>query len=201
MMNEDDIIKYLPNYLNTKEQKALFDELNEFPDNIDTRLYSNKLDDNIIYQGDGLKDLPIVDLTNIEKGIKLQKCIILSNTCDMDIANKRNFTPSIIYAPIIALSNYRRYLEKNKIDKEKIKSHIVSIKKQFITQILFLPANNTIEDSLVFLDRIQNIDYRYISRKTLEERRLFTLSNYGFYLFIYKLSIHFLRIQERVHRN
>lgn len=70
------------------------------------RMYTYSLDNNIIYQGDGIKEMPIIDLANIGKGVKITNCLILSNTCDMDIANNRLFPASIMYAPIINLANY-----------------------------------------------------------------------------------------------
>lgn len=68
------------------------------------------------------------------------------------------------------------------------------------TQIIFLPANSQMEDSIVFLDKIYHVDNRFINRDTLEDQRLFSLSDYGFYMLIFKLSIHFSRIQEKVNR-
>ena len=65
---------------------------------------------------------------------------------------------------------------------------------------MFLPKNKNIEDSIIFLDRILHIDCRSVNRDTLKEQRLFSLSDYGFYLLIFKLSVHFSRIQEKVDR-
>ncbi len=56
------------------------------------------------------------------------------------------------------------------------------------------------EDSIVFLDKIYHVDNRFINRDTLEDQRLFSLSDYGFYMLIFKLSVHFSRIQEKVNR-
>ena len=163
-------------------------------------MYTYSLDNNIIYQGEGIKEMPIIDLANIGKGVKITNCLILSNTCDMDIANNRLFPASIMYAPIINLANYISVLQKQGVDDTKIKNHVTNLKQQKITQIIYLPANSRIDDSIVFLDRIQHIDNRYIDRNLLETKRLFSLSDYGFYMLIFKLSVHFSRIQEKVNR-
>ncbi len=63
------------------------------------------------------------------------------------------------------------------------------------------PQKPNLEESLVFLDRIWNLDNNYIDRSSLNKSRLFTLSNTGFYIFLTKLSIHFSRIRERVDRD
>lgn len=82
----------------------------------------------------------------------------------------------------------------------KLKTTFQISKQQKITQIIFLPANSQMEDSIVFLDKIYHVDNRFINRDTLEDQRLFSLSDYGFYMLIFKLSIHFSRIQEKVNR-
>lgn len=106
MITEDELKKYLPKYLSEENYNNLLTELKSFPYNIDNRMYTYSLDNNIIYQGDGIKEMPIIDLANIGKGVKITNCLILSNTCDMDIANNRLFPASIMYAPIINLANY-----------------------------------------------------------------------------------------------
>ena len=39
--------------------------------------------------------------------------IILSNTCDIDLQNERNFPSQIVYAPIFSLEKYRQTLINN----------------------------------------------------------------------------------------
>ena len=85
---------------------------------------------------------------------------------------------------------------------ESINDHIARIKKQYISHIFFLPAGSQLEnDSIVLFDRINSLPNSLQDRNKIPEQRLFTLSDYGFYLFLYKLSIHFTRIRENVSRN
>lgn len=200
MMVENEIRKYLPKYLSEENYKILLNELKSFPRNIDGRMYSIPNDQRVIFQGDGIKNMPVVDLSNVEKGTKKVNCLILSNTCDIDTENKRLFSSAMMYAPIIDLSKYVEILRKKGVDNQKINSHISDLREQRITQILFLPKTTNTEDSIVFLDRILHIDNKYIDRNTLNKTRLFSLSDYGFYLLVFKLSVHFSRIQEKVNR-
>ena len=188
MITEDELKKYLPKYLSEENYKTLLAELKSFPYNIDGRMYTSMLDKNVIFQGDGLKKMPIIDLVNIERGVKNVSCLILSNTCDMDLSNSRMFPASIMYAPIINLTRYISVLQKQGVNSSKIENHISDLKQQ------------KMEDSIVFLDKIYHVDNRFINRDTLEDQRLFSLSDYGFYMLIFKLSIHFSRIQEKVNR-
>jgi hypothetical protein len=200
-MNFDDFKLYLPKYLSADSEKELFEGLKNFPTNIDARLYTTYLkDEEIIYQGDGIKEMLVINLPTIEA--KPVNSMIISNTCDIDLANKRMFSSNIIYCPIIKLSKYQDLLKSKSGKTEKqINSHITAIKNQEITQVFFLPnGNGIIEESIVFLDRINHISNDYISREKLSNDRIFTLSDYGAYLFLLKLSIHFTRIQDKVER-
>ncbi len=198
----DDIKMYLPKYLSEDDTKRLLSELQNFPTNLDKRFYSSFLEnEDIIFQGDGLTDFIVVNLPN-EVFFKAP-IIVFSNTCDIDNSNKRLFSSNICYAPLFSLESYKQELLEEKIKNEQsINNHIEDIKKQKITQILYLPKGYKLpEDCIVFLDRLNHCDNNSISRDNISQRKIFMLSNYGFYLFLVKISIHFTRIQENVNRN
>jgi hypothetical protein len=200
-MNLDDIKIYLPKFLSAESDRELFNGLKDFPENIDERLYTTYLHDTkIVYQGDGLNNLLVVNLPKSE--IKPVPGIILSNTCDIDLQNERNFPSQIVYAPIFSLAKYRQTLLNNsKKSKEQITDHINAIKKQAITQIFYLPKfEGKLDESIVFLDRVNNMPNTLIERDKITTNRIFTLSDYGAYLFLLKLSIHFTRVQDKVER-
>lgn len=69
-----------------------------------------------------LKKMPIIDLVNIERGVKNVSCLILSNTCDMDLSNSRMFPASIMYAPIINLTTYISVLQNKVLIVAKLKT-------------------------------------------------------------------------------
>lgn len=200
-MKLEDFKLYLPKFLSAESDKELFDGLRNFPNNIDSRIYTNYLtDSHIIYQGDGIDDMLFINLPKPD--IKPIPSMILSNTCDIDLANVRNFPSQVVYAPIFNLRKYQEALYANSSKaKDQINSHIDALKNQEITQIFYLPkVENKIDDSIVFFDRVCNFPNKLISRENLKEKRLFTLSDYGSYLFLLKLSIHFTRIQDKVER-
>lgn len=200
MITDEELKKYLPKYLSEENYNNLLSELKSFPDNIDSRMYTSYLNDEVIYQGDGIDNMPIIDLAQSDKGTQAVPALILSNTCDMDLSNIRMFPSSIMYAPIIKLSKYQSVLSKHCFDANKIENHINNLKQQKITQIMYLPAIGNMEESLVFLDRVFNINNKYIDRTNLKNIRIFSFSDYGFYLLVFKLSVHFSRIQEKVNR-
>lgn len=200
-MNFEEIKLYLPKFLSTESDRDLFESIKEFPKSQFKSFYTQKLkNEDIIFQGDGIQNLMVINLPDTK--VDIANCIIFSNTCDIDLNNKRNFPSQIVYSPIIELNKYYNLLiSKSYKSEEQIKSHIDSIKKQEITQIFYLPESTNIKESIVFLDRVCNISNETLKRERLSHERLFTLSNYGVYLFILKLSIHFTRIQDKVDRD
>lgn len=199
-MNIQETIRlFLPKYLSPDAQQNLLDCIKDFPDNIDSRFYTNYLKDKpVLYQGDGIRQLPISNFPGNE--IRKQQAVIFSNTCDTDLENKRLFPSRIIYAPIVELSKYKRFLERNGIAQTRIDNHISTIKKQEITQVFYLPPNTSFNESIVFMDRLNNCSNAYIDRDELPKQRIFTLSNYGYYLFLLKMSLSMMRIHEKVDR-
>lgn len=206
MINIEEIKKYLPQYLSESATISLFNELKQFPENIDKRIYTEKLKgDASIYQGDGLHGLLCINLPNTDAKPLLG--MVFSNTCDIDNQNKRLFDARLAFAPIFNLSKYRnaiikKYVISKKKTIESVDSHIEDIKKQNISQIFYLPQGSGLEnESLVFFDRINNLPSNYFNEKEIINNRVFSLSDYGFYLFLFKLSIHFTRVRENVHRS
>lgn len=201
MINLDELKQYLPRFLSENSEKSLFAGLKDFPNNLDGRFYTSKLkNEEIIFQGDGLKGLLVINLP--AKEINEATCLVFSNTCDLDLANSRLFPSQVVYAPIFNLEKYKNQLENlSGFSAEKIESHIAAIKKQEITQIFYLPQfGASMKESLVFLDRINNCSNSNFNRTTLCSQRIFSLSDYGFYVFLLKLSIHFNRIRDQVDR-
>lgn len=200
MIDLEEIKQYLPKYLSSNSEQKLFEGLKDFPENIDSRLYASKLiDENLIYQGDGLEGLLVINLPDTL--IKETASVVLSNTCDMDLNNRRIFSSSICYSPIINLDKYIKKLEARNVSSDKIQQFINILKKQKINQIFFLPKGGKLEnDSFIFLNKINHCDNNCIRRDELSRKRLFVLSNYGLYLFLFKLSVHFTRIHEGIDR-
>lgn len=198
---QQDLKLYLPSYLSQGSDKELYDFLKNFPLKISKKFYSIIADETKnIYQGDGIVDLPVIKFPDTEW--RKQHCIVLSNTCDNSLDNARFFSSQIIYAPIFNLQKYRLILTKENYAKDRIDSHINSIREQKISSIFYLPKiNDEYGESLVFLDRLFHAPSKMINIEQLNEKRTFSLSNQGFYILLYKLSVHFSRIKERLDRN
>ncbi len=197
-----EIHKHLSEYLSASGTPELLQEIDEqFPDIHPTRMYTSvHVNEEVIFQGDGIRELLYVHLPLTD--IRPWSCMVFSNTCDIDPHNKGIYPPSICYAPIIRLNKYCQALENTgKWTPEQLKSHAEAIRSQKMTTAFYLPRGNKLEaESLVLMDRLCHCDNNSVSRKEIPARRLFTLSNIGAYLFMFKLSVHLLRMTDSVLR-
>lgn len=187
----DEIKKYLPPYLSEETQNQLFEDIKNFPNPFDIFTHSPFKE---ILQGDGL-------IINVEN--KELKVMVISNSCDIDINNKRYFDSYMLYTPLFSLEEYKNSLLNGGIKEDNVKNHINDIKKQLITQIFYLPNSaysGLGEEAFIFFDRITNISNNKIPRDNIKKNRLFSLNQSGFYIFLLKLSIHFTRMKEGIDR-
>ena len=199
-MNEifGQIRDYLPKFLSSAAQAELFRELEQFPDNIDSRIYSQiAKGSGEIYQGDGVCRLPVVNLPSSE--MKEASCLILSNSCDISPANDRYLDGRIAYCPIVPLRKLKRLIEQ--VRPRGVEDIMTSIRRQRLTTMFYLPVGGgVLEDSVAMFDHPLNCALTPDTYRDFAGRKAYSLSNYGFYLFLFKISVHMTRIADAVDR-
>ena len=198
---EENIKRYLPQYLSEDKLTSLKKELKNFGNGYDSGKYFTTIlnSDPNLFQGDCVK-AQVWNLPDIK--IREENVILLSNTCDMDISNLRLNPCRVMYAPIFNLEKYLQKLIDKKFEKNSIANHIKDIQNQLVSQILYLPTKSILGyDSFVLFDRTISIPLTPEIVANCTKTRKVSLSNYGFYLFLLKLSYHFTRIQEHVDRD
>lgn len=160
--------------------------------------YINKYPSEVL-QGDGWPKLEVI---RFEDGERIRiKGIVLSNTCDIAPGNERAIPPKLVFAPIIKLSNYVMRLAAANLNSEQIDSKLQAIRGQSVTTMFYLPAGAGLEDEYIaLLDDLHTIP-AYAFTTGQDHPKLFTLSMVGFYLFLFKLSVHFCRFHEEVDRD
>ena len=192
----EDISVFLPKYLSPEEQQGLFKEIKKFPDSFVFFDNSHQFDSELL-QGDGWRGLVAINFQTLDK--KVVSGVVISNSCDIDIRNKRDFNPNILFAPILKLESVKQKLLDGKKSEEYIEERFSVIRKQRLTSMFYIPEKDgVINESVILLDDIHRhpLDDFVATEKT----KLFTLSQAAFYLFLIKLSIHFHRVHEGVHR-
>lgn len=142
--------------------------------------------------------MPYIDYASGES--TTLKAVLLSNSCDIDPNNHRDFPIQITCAPLISLAKYEAALKAREgLDEAAISGKLSAIRKQHITNMIFFPSGHLLEeDCIAMLDRALSLPYKlFFERK---ERKLFTLNQLGHYLLSFKLSVHFCRLQEGIAR-
>lgn len=192
-----DIQESIPSYLTKEAKDGLLKALQEdFPKKIN--YYSNSYMDELL-QGDGWKGLDIINIETLNKKPILG--IILSNSCDISDENKRDVPPYIVFAPLISLDAYANILRKKDIPEHSINAKFTAIREQKVTSMFYLPKfDSTMGESVALLDQVCSIPIDYFTKSTTKSKK-FTLSQVGFWLFLFKLSIHFCRFHEKIHRD
>ena len=125
----------------------------------------------------------------------------ISNSCDIDPNNPRVQPTQITFAPLVKLSQYEEILRRSWTDAQRIQNRLDSIRDQKTTNIFFLPEGGPLsEDYIINFDDISSMPAS-LHMESKEREKLFTLSDTGFYLLVFKLSVHFCSLQENVNRS
>ena len=197
LVNATAIQEHIPRYLTLDQREALAQALNKFPTNSEYYLIGKYTDE--LLQGDGWTKMQVLRFDTGERKNVLE--IIFSNTCDIIPENKRDVPTNIVFAPILKLSNYVDLLRRAGLAGDRIGDKIASIKAQQISTIFYLPdaVGSLSEEHIVLLDDVHTMPSSAFQGAP-GNTKTFTLSNLGFYIFIFKLSMHFCRLREDVSR-
>lgn len=196
----DALQQQLPFYLTgDPERRALIRELKALSEGATKGYFIPAESDpynGTMLQGDGWGGLQIVSLSDGES--RSIRGIILSNSCDISDQNPRPLAPKIAFAPLVRLSRLRECFVRKRLDAGRIENKLRDIRSQKVTSIFYLPADQPLDDEyVVLLDDIHSI---HVSVNEEKRQKIFTLSMAGFYLFVFKLSVHFCRLHENVDR-
>jgi hypothetical protein len=185
----------IPYYLTQEAKENLVKALANFPQN---KNYYTNLYQNYLLQGGGWSCLALI---RIEAGLKKSvKGIIISNSCDIDNNNDRQISPNVIFSPIIKLNSYLDLLQNEGLNSDSVQNKTDAIREQKITSLFYLPKGPGLEENYVApLDDLYTLSISNFSAG-IKQKKLFTLSPFGFYIFLFKLSVHFCRFHENVDR-
>lgn len=198
----DNLKDQIPYYLTQEQRVGLLRALEDFPQNTNYYLVNYPQDlKEMVLQGDIFKGLPVVNFTHGELAeSKAIKGIILSNSCDISPENTRSRPMKVLFAPLINLEKFCEKLLNNGVESKSIESQVKAIKEQKVSNVIYLPRSEAFEESVVFLDDVYQMPSGDLIEKVKESDKLITLSQVGFYIFLFKLSIHFCRFHENVSR-
>jgi len=191
----DDIRLYLPKYLSAERQEDLRAELRQFPNN--RSIYSNRNVEDEMLQGDGWRGFIAIDFHSRQD--KVLSGLVVSNSCDTDRRNTRPISTNILFAPLVREEAYGAALIDAGKSQEQRDDILTSIRLQQVTFLMHLPGiTGEFEPSIARFDDLRGhpLDAFFGGGTS----RVFRLSDFGLYLLLFKLSLHFTRMQEGVAR-
>lgn len=193
--------KQLPYYLTADpDKKLLVQEIKALTDGARRGYVVPKNIDRFatdMIQGDGWRGFQFFSFSEGNK--KNTQGIVLSNSCDISLENERALPSKVTFAILIKLSKLQERFENKGISADQITSKISAIRAQTVSNLFYIPADGHLDEEYVaLLDDLHSMPLNLIKEPS---EKLFTLTMAGFYLFIFKLSVHFCRMHENINRS
>ena len=130
--------------------------------------------------------------------------LLISNSCDVTVENDRSVNnKEALFAPIIPLDNYLGLKRDLGYTDQQLATFYTALKKQSYTNLIYFPKNEINgQEYIVRLDKISWVPQTALidMLKDLDNQRFISLSDWGYYLFITKLSVHLCRVPEEIER-
>lgn len=194
---EEASARYLPAGLAGSDLREMYEDLARL-DQGTLRFYSSDVFD-FSLQGDGFTGAPFPVFDIGEPRIARARVMLLTNTCDMSLDNRRSEPVRVTLAPVVRLSRYRTLAMEGGVSEQTFDGKVAAMRLHRVSSVFLLPAGATLEEeSIVLFDRLQSLPLSVFHEGA--PQRIFTLSNQAFWLLTVKLSIHFSRLQEGVSR-
>jgi hypothetical protein len=195
-VERESLEQFVPHYLTQDQKSGLQSALKAFPHKAN---YYDAFPQPGILQGDCFNYVPI--RRHSDGVLSDVDCLVLSNTCDVDSANKRLYPASVVVTPLIALDAFRELLVKKGVHINAVDSHVAAIRQQAITNIFYLPSGGSfVGDRIARFDQCFSLSLQTFENAVSKGRRLASLSQLGFYILTFKVSLHFCRMHEGIAR-
>ena len=125
--------------------------------------------------------------------------IILSNSCDIDENNRRKYPVNVTFAPLLPLEALSTLWRSAGANEKQISSKLNMVKRQTVSHLFYLPSGPDSEEAVADFSMLGVMRMDDFLNK-LTRKHIFTLNQVGYYFFLIKLSIHFLRLTDGVQR-
>lgn len=187
----EDFQRQLPPFLTSAKKQEILDAIKDFPEKFNPYQYVKE--DPFAEQGDIFADVPFYFYENNKKEHKI--AMVLSNACDISPENKRYAPVKVITALLLKFDRFSDLIRRN-LPSSSAESIERDIKSQKITNMMYLPKGAALqEDYILKFDCLTSIPLKEFL--TNRGERLARLSLFGYYMLLFKLSVHFCRFPER----
>lgn len=187
---------FLPKYLAEQDTRKLYEEIRKFPTNHNYYTSAPIEPADELVQGDCVRGFTIYN-HNDSRAMGDIAGLVVSNSCDIAPENQRNLPVNVLFAPLISLSKFASRLQSAGKDSS---AAVEDIRAQRISSMFWLPeAVPGAGETVAYLDQISFQPLASVMRQQ-NTQRMSSLSQYGFWLLLIKLSIHFSRMGEAITR-
>ncbi|NMZ70969.1 hypothetical protein SAMN05216370_3724 [Pseudomonas peli] len=191
----EEIQNQIPYYLTREAGEGILKELENYSEK--TQIILNRGSDGVL-QGDGWRGFRLYDFNSAE--VRNTRGIVISNSCDIDTENKRDLPAKITFAPLIRMKKIEEIFKNSGLDANTTEQKLRSIREQKSTSFFFIPSQIGLDDEYVIWFNDMHSMPMSSFVESAEREKIFTLNMTGFYLLLFKISIHFCRFHENVDR-
>lgn len=205
MSSADDFSRVFPSYLTDSTREAIKAALKSFLNSnqvVNDPFSYNK--NKFFLQGDILKNVPFPTWKDGSFHIlPTANCIILSNTCDMDVGNTRISPIDCVLAPVISIDKYQKFLRSNQQSEKKIQNFYENLISYQLSHLFYLPIDEALNYSRDSTGYFVALDKAFsLPRSALDlNQHVKSLNQFGSYLFNFQISVNFCRFHDKVDRD
>lgn len=186
---------FLAPYITRERRPGFLASLKDFPT---LHAMFTGLNDPEPLQGDCWAGVPVYNFETGER--KPVKAVLLSNSCDVTAENERATPVNLCFAALISLTKYQESLLAAGFPADRVDNHLADVRAQKVSSLFYFPPSQFDDRELIaVMDLIHTVPASYFANRT-DFHRIFSLSDVGFWLFVFKLSFHFCRLHEKVNR-
>jgi hypothetical protein len=199
----------LPSYLTNTAKGRIKEALEQFFDDKEYISYNGfytKEKHEYLMQSDVVHSVVGIDWNAEEKKYitGFVPALLISNSCDVALENDRSLnSKEALFAPIISVDTHLNFAKDNGSTVEQVDNIYRTLRRQEYTNLFYLPPNPVNgKDYIVRLDKIYWVPQTELIEilSDLDKNRFISLSDWGYYLYITKLSLHTCRIPEEIER-
>jgi len=188
----------LPAYLTAADQAAITRGLRDFTQSQRLAAFYYPTRDPEPLQGDVWGRIDVFNFSTGER--KRVRALLVSNSCDISTGNERYLSPKVTVATVIPLGAYQQLLLTNGLPEQRVSDHLKQVRAQAVTHLFYLPGGAAMDgEHVALLQDLHSLPTQAMAEDP-SKPRLASLSQFAFYLLLFKLSVHFCRFLEGVDR-
>lgn len=197
-INPEDLTTGLPAYLTAADQAAITRGLRDFTQSQRLAAFYYSTRDPEPLQGDVWGRIDVFNFSTGER--KRVRALLVSNSCDISAGNERYLAAKVTVATVISMGAYRQLLLTHGLSEQRVGDHLNQVRAQAVTHLFYLPEGASMDgEHVALLQDLHSLPTQAMTEDP-PKPRLASLSQFAFYLLLFKLSVHFCRFLEDVDR-